>query len=309
MRALILLFTFLISVFAHEGFVLLESGKSGKDLIKSVSSAISKAGFVPADERDLAVAYQKQFEQSDFDLYYNLTVIDAKALAQTLPANPRISAFAPYTVLIYQKKGAKNSYVGYIKAKAIATSLDLKDKKTVDTLQNSETALLKAIKAELKDAKDTKLAYTPSLKHSAELLFETAIKLKPTDNAITKKEALQKEFESTIEVEGFKISNITDLKSEIEKVKGDMSKYDFFETYSICKLKVIYNASKERPETGVFAPCSVFFYKLKGENAIHVGFPPTANWTLNANITNSEHIKVMSDAENIVKNFFKEQAE
>jgi uncharacterized protein (DUF302 family) len=192
---------------------------------------------------------------------------------------------------------------------AISLATGVKDKKVLLSLKKSESTLLKELKASLKDAKEAKLSYKASLKDDKELFFETAIKLKAADNAIAKKEALQKEFESTLEVEGFKISNVTDVKTELEKVKADMSKYEFFETYSICKLKVIYNTSKEKPEVGVFAPCSVFFYKLKNEPVIHVGFPPTKNWVVHTNVTNAEHIKIMQEAENVAKNVLKEAAE
>jgi len=310
MKKLILLFLICITtVFAADGFVLMETSKSGKELTKAVSDAVAKAGFVPADERDLNVAFTKQFEQSDFELYYNLTVFDAKTLGSVLPSNPKLAGFVPYTVLIYQKKGDKKSFVGFVKTEAVSLATGVKDKKTLGALKASEQKLEKALKSTLKDAKDTKLSYKSTPKEDKELFFEAAIKLKASDSAVAKKEALQKEFESTVEVEGFKISNITDLKTELEKVKADMSKYEFFETYSICKLKVIYNASKERPEAGVFAPCSIYFYKLKSENVIHVGFPPTKNWVVHTNIANSEYVKIMQEAENIVKNMLKEAAE
>lgn len=310
MKKLILLFlAFAISSFAAPGFVLLETAKSGKELIKAVSDAVAKAGFVPADERDLNVAFTKQFEHSDFELYYNLTVFDAKAFGGILPNNPKLAGFVPYTVLIYQKKGDKKSFVGFVKSEAISLATGVKDKKTLAVLKKSEQSLEKELKAALKDSKEAKLPYKPTLKEDKELFFEAAIKLKASENGMAKKEALQKEFDSTLEVEGFKISNITDVKSELEKVKVDMSKYEFFETYSICKLKVIYNASKERPEAGVFAPCSVYFYKLKGEALIHIGFPPTKNWVVHTNITNAEYVKIMREAEDIPKNMLREAAE
>jgi uncharacterized protein (DUF302 family) len=308
-KIILAIFTLASFAFAGQGFVLLETSKGGKELIKAVSDAVMKAGFVPADERDLNVAYQKQFEQSDFELYYNLTVFDPKTLGQVLPSNPKLAGFVPYTLLIYQKKNDKKSYVGFVRTDAISLATGVKDKKVLLSLKKSESTLLKELKASLKDAKEAKLSYKASLRDDNELFFETAIKLKAADNAIAKKEALQKEFESTLEVEGFKISNITDVKTELEKVKADMSKYEFFETYSICKLKVIYNTSKERPEAGVFAPCSVFFYKLKNEPVIHVGFPPTKNWVVHTNVTNAEHIKIMQEAENVAKNMLKEAAE
>ncbi len=310
MKKLILLFlTMAATLFAAQGFVLLETSQSGKELTKAVSEAVTKAGFIAADERDLGVAFVKQFEQSDFELYYNITVFDPKALGLTLPNNPKLAAFAPYTVLIYQKKGEKKSYIGFVRTEAMTLATGIKDKKVTPEMRKSENMLLKAIKAAVKDARETKLSYKASPKEDNELFFEKAVKIKANENVTAKKEALQKEFESALEVEGFKISNITDLKTELEKVKVDMGKYDFFETYSICKLKVIYNASKERPEAGVFAPCSVYFYKLKNDPEIRAGFPTTKNWVVHTNITNSNYVKIMTDAENVVKNMLNEASE
>lgn len=149
-KIILAIFTLASFAFAGQGFVLMETSKGGKELIKAVSDAVMKAGFVPADERDLNVAYQKQFEQSDFELYYNLTVFDPKTLGQVLPSNPKLAGFVP---------------------------------------------------------------------------------------------------------------------------------------------------------------CSVFFYKLKNEPVIHVGFPPTKNWVVHTNVTNAEHIKIMQEAENVAKNMLKEAAE
>jgi uncharacterized protein (DUF302 family) len=298
-KKILLILSFLCAAaFANNGFLLFETMLDDKALIAASKAAVEKAGFVPADERDLAVAFGKQFEQTDFELYYNLTVLDPKALGAAIADVPSIGAFAPYTVLLYKKKGEAKSYFGFVKTEAMNAALTLSPKAT-KAMKESEKRLQKQLLAAIKDAKPVKLGYKSVLKSDKELHFSTALKLKANENALAKKEAVQKEFESALEVEGFKISNITDLKTELEKVKVDMSKFEFYDTYSICKLKVIYNASKQRPETGVFAPCSVYFYKLKGNDKIYMGFPTTKNWVTNTNITNGEYIKVMKDAEGV----------
>lgn len=300
-------FLFTAAVFASDGFVLLQTAKSGKELTTAVTTAVTNAGFALADERDLSDAFQKQFGETQYSQYYNITALDAKTLSTLLPKHPKLAGFVPYTVLIYQKKGEANSYVGFVKSNAILLSTGIKDKAVIKALKQSEQRLEKALKAAIKDAKPVKIAYKSVMKADPELFFEVSIPA--GDNALAKKEELQQEFESALEVEGFKVSNITNIVSEFEKVNVAMGNYEFFETYSICKLKVIYNASKERPETGVFAPCSVYFYKLKNESVIHIGFPPTKNWVVHTHITNPEHIQIMKDAENIAKTMLQEAAE
>lgn len=301
----ILLFT--SALFGADGFILLQTAKNGKELTTAVSTAVTNAGFALADERDLSDAFQKQFGETQYSQYYNITALDAKTLSKLLPKHPKLAGFVPYTVLIYQKKGEGQSYIGFVKSDAIILSTGIKDKAVIKALKQSEQRLEKALKAAIKDAKPVKIPYKSMMKADPELFFEVSIPA--GDNAIEKKDELQQEFESALEVEGFKISNITDVKGEMQKVNQPMSDYEFFETFSICKLKVIYNASKERPETGVFAPCSVYFYKLKNESVIRIGFPPTKNWVVHTHITNPEHIQIMKDAENIAKTMLQEAAE
>jgi uncharacterized protein (DUF302 family) len=298
---------FASTAFGADGFVLLQTAKSGKELTTAVSAAVTNAGFALADERDLSDAFQKQFGESQYSQYYNITALDSKTLSTLLPKHPKLAGFVPYTVLIYQKKGESNSYIGFVKTEAIILSTGINDKAVIKALKESEQRLEKALKDAIKDAKPVKIPYKSLMSADKELFFDVAIPA--GDNALSKKEELQQEFESALEVEGFKISNITDVISEFEKVNVAMDEYEFFETYSICKLKVIYNASKERPETGVFAPCSVYFYKLKNESVIRIGFPPTKNWVVHTNITNPEHIQIMKDAENIAKTMLQEASE
>lgn len=291
---------FSAALFGDSGFRLYETSLADKALIEAAKKAVERAGFAAADERDLAVAFGKQFGESEFELYYNLTVFDAKSVGEVIKESHTIGAFVPYTILLYKKKGEKKSYFGFVKANAMGVTLGL-SKKAQSVMEKSEKRLAKELKVAIKDAKEAKLSYKSALVGDKDLHFSTSVKHKAAESATAHKEAIQKEFESALEVEGFKISNITDLKTELEKAKVDMSRFDFYDTYSICKLKVIYSASKQRAEAGVFAPCSVYFYKLKGEDAIHMGFPTTKNWVANTRISNIDYLKIMKEAEDVAK--------
>lgn len=50
------------------------------------------------------------------------------------------------------------------------------------------------------------------------------------------------------------------LEEIFEDVKYDG--YDFYDTYSICKLDLIYSISKLHPEVGAYSPCSFYLLKI-----------------------------------------------
>jgi uncharacterized protein (DUF302 family) len=271
-----------------------------------VSSAIKNSGFSIADDRDMNEPFLKQFESTSFDIYHTITVYDVANLHKTLQIEPKVGAFVPFTVLLYSKKGSKESYIAFIKPKTVMNAINNDNKKLYDSLNSSFEKLYKEIKKIDKSIVDYKLGYDSKYTKSKDLLFIKEYNLKPTDKPDIKKEEIQFALESALDVSGFKLANISKLTNDFEQIKLDNGGFDFFETYSICKLKVIFSTSKDRPESGVFAPCSVFFYKKKNENKIVVGMPPTLNWTEITSVTDKSMIDIMQEAENSVKNALNE---
>lgn len=286
--------------YADTGFYLYKSPYQLKDAKDAILKATQTAGFVVSDEKDLANAFKVQFGQSDFDAFYNITVLDVKTTAQIAKTNPKIAAFTPFTILLYKKTGTNELYWGFVNAKTVKNSIAL-SKAEEEALAKSQENLVKNILSALPKSQKVKIDYNSVFSGSKDLLYTVSYDLKKGEDINKRKEDIYKQLESDLEVDGFKISNFTDILNEFGKAKIN-SDYDIFETYSICKLKVIYAASKERPEAGVFAPCDVFFIKRKNEDKLLVGFPPTQNWVEVTQIKNTETISTMKTAEDAVKN-------
>ena len=104
---------------------------------------------------------------------------------------------------------------------------------------------------------------------------------------------------------GFVMSNFTDYNYMLTKEGTVESPFDFYDTYSICKLKVIYNVAKTRPQAAAFAPCTMMLYKKKGSKKIVMGFPGVYNWMSSAHVVDEnavkELMKAQTDFENILK--------
>lgn len=123
------------------------------------------------------------------------------------------------------------------------------------------------------------------------------------------KESFEMSLESGFEPKGFVMPAYMNVTDEIAKNKKLKNVYDFYDTYSICKLEVIYNVAKTRPETSAFAPCTTIVYKRKNENKLTVAFPSVYNWLSSAIIAETEATRVLSKAQNDFEEVLKEITE
>jgi uncharacterized protein (DUF302 family) len=118
---------------------------------------------------------------------------------------------------------------------------------------------------------------------------------------------LEMELKSSLETVGFIIAGFNKLGDDL-KANG-YDKYDFFDAYSICKLSVIFEVSKNHPEAGALAPCTLYLYKEKGSMDVHVEYPSVANWFSSLGIKDKKLVKELKDAEQRVKDVVDELLE
>jgi uncharacterized protein (DUF302 family) len=115
-------------------------------------------------------------------------------------------------------------------------------------------------------------------------------------------------LESGFDPRGFVMPSFLNLNGVITE-DGSESVYDFYDTYSICKLEVIYTVSKSRPEAAAFAPCTTMVYKKKGEDKIVVGFPAVYNWLSSARVEDAKAKEVLLKAQEDFESILQEVTE
>lgn len=287
-------------LYADVGFNIYKSQYDFNEIKAAILKASAKSGYVVSDDHDLVKAYQIQFGNTNFDIYYNLTVYQPETIAKIAITDEKIAAISPFTILIYRYKGSKDSYYGFLNPKTIHNSTKISNE-NLKIFANSQAKLEKELLKELPKSKPVKFDYSSHFSKSNDLFYSVDFEVAKNDDLQKRKDEIYKQLESDLEVEGFRINNYTDMLTEFNQ-KNIKSDFELFETYSICKLKVIYAASKERPEVGVFAPCNMFFVKRKNSNKLSVGFTTTQNWAEIANIKDKEALEVMKSAENVVRN-------
>jgi uncharacterized protein (DUF302 family) len=127
--------------------------------------------------------------------------------------------------------------------------------------------------------------------------FEAEFDVPKDESVSDAKDDFEAEFEGEMEPIGFLFPSFIDVNDILQS--HGVKDFDFFDTYSVCKLDVIYPVSKTHPEVGAFAPCTFFLYKKKGENKIHMGFPSVQNWITSTDIADKASLDPLIEAEKL----------
>lgn len=288
----ILLVTFLaglLSLFGGDLHLIHIPNADGKITPAMVEKALDQNGFFISANTEMNGPFKIQFQQSDFAVFNLLTAYHKQHAPALVKAHPDAGIFVPMGFGIYQKQGDKNLHVSLLTAKAMEKIAGFKAKEF--TLIEADA--LKILKKAFPNAKVT--PSEASLPASGPLLSRY-VKESSAESWSSDKESTEMMIEDGLKPAGFVMSNFTDFNSPMSE-NGAVSPFDFYDTYSICKLKVIYTVAKTRPEAAAFAPCSLMVYKKKGANEIVMGFPGVYNWMSSARVSDPEAKAVLMQAQ------------
>lgn len=276
----ILLITILagfLSLFGGDLHLFSVPNVDGKLNASVIEKALEANGFVISANSEMNGPFMKQFEQSDFAQFNLLTAYHKVHAESLVKAHPDAGIFVPMGFGIYQRSGDKNFHVSILTAKSMekiagfkATEFALIEKEAIATLNKA----LPGVKMSVSET---------SLPAEGKLLSRY-VKASSNDSWKSDKEETEMMIEDGLKPAGFVMSNFTDYNFAL----GEKSPFDFYDTYSICKLKVIYTVAKTRPEAAAFAPCTLMVYKKKGANEIVMGFPGVYNWMSSARVSDPD---------------------
>lgn len=265
--------------------------KDGKITPKTIQAAFEKVGFFVSANRDMNTPFTKQFKESSFDVYNLFTFYKKDTVLEFAKKYENIGLFVPMSMSIYTKKGEKSISVSTLSAEAMAKIMNIPaDEKLLTDLR---ALVVKALEDALPNGKFEKLPYQIA-KAPGELVSKYSMEMDPEewDDEL---DDVKMEFEGELATYGFVVAGHSNLGDEFEDAKYEG--YDFYEVYSICKLPVIFNIAKTRPEAGAFAPCSLYMAKKKDVNEMEIAFPSVYNWVSSLAISDKKDIEVLDDAQ------------
>lgn len=264
--------------------------KNGAITPETIEKAFTSNGFTLGINSEMNYPFQKQFEQTDYKVFTLMTLFHTNLSPKLLNKHPQAGAFTPMGLGIYQAKNEDTIHLSFLTSEAHAKILQINE----PLLKEIETAYLNVVKKTFKNAKYAKTKQP--LVDNRKLI--TQFELEIGDDWEEAQEEFEMSLESGFEPFGFVMPAYSNLGDKIENDDSLESIYDFYVSYSICKLEVIYTVAKTNPEAAAFAPCTTMLYKKKDEDKIVVGFPSVYNWMSSTLIDNKDALDVLQKAQN-----------
>ena len=260
-----------IFVQANENIIVYEvDNANGKVTPKVIEAALAKNGYVIPKNRDMNGPFKKQFQKTSFDTYNLLIAYHKKITMELVTKNADAGVFTPFSMGIWQKKGDKKLHVAFLSAKAMSQIVGGE----APLFQKLEAATRKAVESAAPGMKEVKLPYQP-VKVDHPLLTRVTVESDP-DEAEDNFDEIKMTIESGLKPIGFILASQLSYGMELDEAKNE--DFLFYDTYSLCKLKVIYNIAQTHPEAGAFAPCTLAMYQKKDAKETTLVFPNVYNW-------------------------------
>jgi uncharacterized protein (DUF302 family) len=264
--------------------------------IKSIEKAFVKNGFYIPGNNNMNRPFQSRFGNTHYKKYNLAMYIEHNLTYKLLKKYPTFASLTPLTMSIWEDKdGHMNISTLSIDGISRVTNIPKDD---IDLIKYDKL-ITKTLKDAMPQGKFIKPAYTQTkIANSYAIEYIVDISKEDTKNLEEYIEDFEAEFEGELIPLGFLLPNFTNVQEEIFDKESYTDVYDYFHTYSICKFDVIYSISKQHPQAGAWAPCSIYLYKRKDETKMHIGFLGVKNWIKTLNIKNPKSINLLNKAQN-----------
>lgn len=288
----IVLSGFISFVLAHDIQIISSENKDGKITPKTIEKVFKEAGFYINDNRDMNGPFMKQFKQSDFKIYNLFTFAHIPTAVKLAKEYPTVGLFTPLSMSIYTKKGEDKIHISSLTLQGVSKITGIPQDNR--ELKQWMDLLVATLKKALPNGSFEKIPYSvqPSQK---DLVTKMHIKFKENADWGEDSDSLIDEFEMAYEAQGFVQAGYTNVNYKFKELGDDY--FDLFVAESICKLPVIFEVAKTRPEAGAFAPCSVMIYKKRSDNFFHVEYPNVYNWIASLDIDDGDSLEQLLAAQ------------
>ena len=258
-----------------------------------IEKTFTDAGFYVTGINNMNIPFDAKYKKHPHELYYLMTFHKKDFVNKIVKKYPEMALFTPLSMSIFTRNGDKTISISSMSANGIAkvTGIPVDNADLVAYMKNVADTLALA----LPNGKFENLNYKIA-KPEGDLVQRFTMDMDVAEDEIEDEaEGIQEELEAGVETAGFVVAGFNQLVDDFKSVGNDT--YDFFDVYSICKVPVIYTVSKNYPEAGAFAPCTLYMYKKKGEKVVHLAYPSVYNWFSSIDVVDQESKDVLLKAQ------------
>ena len=300
------------AIFVQAGTLAVLHGSSGQadQALKILEKSFPKTGFtVAAKNEHLENHYYNQFKDKNLDLLNFYRIYNKVGVRELLLKNPDFGAFTPFNFLAFKKldsmKDGNTTWYGHLDGDTMLDIMGIREQAERESFKGMLSRLDKLVVDTMKPEFEKVLTFDTPLPKQP--LLKMVKKFDETDDIEGYVESFIMEHDSLFTQHNFVIAGFLDLKFEYEDSDLDFDAYDAYWVSSLCHFKfsnAVFNHGE--PQAGVFAPCSIYFYILKGSDELHVGYPKVDNWITTTGIKDEAQLLYMKKVADEVRETFEE---
>ena len=275
----------------------------GKITPKTIDAAFIASGLSMGGNNNMNNPFKLRFNKTHYKTYHLAMFRHNELSTKLVQKYPRFGRLVPLTMSIWSEGDTMNISTLTLEGIARTAKLPVTD----PDLIAYAAEIKKALKAAMPNGEFKKLNHKV-LEPTATYEINFTAELEEGTDPEDWRDDFEGEFEGEMEPIGFLFPNYTNMNEELFEAAG-IDDFDFYITYSICKFDVIFPVSKETPEAGAYAPCSMYAYKKKGENTVHIGYLGVDNWIKTLDITDKEAINKLFEAQGMINDILTELTE
>ena len=249
-------------------------------------------------------AYEDEFGSTNLSLIGFSSILNEKVVRPLLNKDPRLGGFSPFNLLNYRKKSDMKTVISHLTPEAILDILEIDDKEIRKVYIESFKPLDALIEKELGGVK----SYLPLKGYAKDTMMNFEIAFDEPEDIDDFLDSFQEKFESAFETKGFVIAGFYNIKESFNNEKDVMPAFTSFWSYDLCHIPfsyAIFDGKNAIPEAAIFAPCSMYIYRKKGENKMVIGMPTLLTWSAALGITDPKKMKFINELEETIPNIIK----
>lgn len=260
-------------------------GDHEKTFLK-VLEAMEEKGYVLSDPHErINDAYKTKYGSTKLDNLGFFSTAHDEVLRELLERHPKLGGFSPFNMHIWKKTGEDMTWYGHLNPEVMADIVGLKEAKDRKTFVDSFKDLDALAKSMMNPTTTNKIEFD-KLPANTMMEFEVAIEGDLSDFA----DEFQGKYEEAFEKAGYIIAGYKNFKEGYTDA-GKAFNYDAYWVYSLCHFPFSNGVFNDRPDAGIFAPCSVYMYVDKGGKTLKIGMPTLENWIAVNGIKNDAYVK------------------
>jgi uncharacterized protein (DUF302 family) len=261
---------------------------------------IEDTGFIVSDKhKRINEAYVKKYKKTSLSNLGFFALAQDSKLKPLLEKYPKLGAFSPFNLGLYQKKSENATWYGHLEPSLMLDIVGISDKKDQETFKQLFKPLDQKLAKKLIPNGYKIFKYKTLEKHKMlEVVYSFKKEEKPLEDII---EDFQEKFEKAFEDKEYIIAGFKNFSEIYEK---ESFAYDAYWVYSLCHFKFSNDIFNDLPEASIFAPCSVYMYIDKDDNKIKIGMIKASNWIKVLNIQDPIMIAKIKAIDKEIKEIF-----